>query len=154
MAHPFRRERGRGLAILGLIAAVGLVTGLLCHSLFWGLFAVVVLGLSLEAYYFPTRYSLSESGLLVQKRFSRSTASWERFRRVYEDRRGLTLSPYRRRAMLEPYRSVRLLFDGGDRESILRRVRASLAPEVEWLGAGEGSRPATKQGPRPVERSR
>ena len=131
-AHPFLRARGRGVAILAFILILALALGAWTKTPFWGVFAVFILGLSLEGFYLPTTFELREQGVVVKKFFSRSESSWARFRRVYEDRRGLTLSPYRRKNMLEPYRSVRLLFDGGDPEAIRRWVRGVLPAEAAW----------------------
>lgn len=122
-----------------MLLAAGAGAALLLRSPGWGIFAVAVLFLSLEAFFLPTRYRLGEEGLEIRRVFSRSLAGWARFRRVYEDDHGLTLSPYRRRSLLEPYRSFRLLFDGGDREEIRRIVRARLGPDADWHGAGEPS---------------
>lgn len=130
-----------------LILAAGL--GILTHSVYWGLFGAVVLFLSLEGFYFPTRYELDDRGVTVVRGMSRSERSWESVRRVIEDRAGLTLSPYRGRRFMEPFRAIRLLFDGGDRARIVERVRRSLAPAVtadsaEPAGdAASGERPAT-----------
>jgi len=142
-AHPFRRARGKGLAILAGILVLAAGLSAFTGSPFWGIFTVFALGLSLEAFYFPTRFLLDEKGISLQKRFSRSTFTWERFRRVYEDRFGLTLSPYRHRSFLEPYGSVRLLFDGGEPERIRARVRGNLPAETEWLDAAGGRKMAS-----------
>ncbi len=137
-SHPFRRQPGRGLALLALLALAAVLIGWWCRSWFWGVFAAGVLFLSLETYFFPTRYALDEKEVVVRKPFSASRNPWDAFRRVYEDRHGLTLSPYRRKTFLEPYRSQRLLFDGGDAERIRSAVRAR-CPEAEWLrAAGKG----------------
>ena len=120
------------LAVI-LILAAGL--GLVTRSVFWGMFGWTVLFLSLEGFYFPTRYEMDEQGVRIARIFSRSARPWESIRRVYEDRSGLTLSPYRGRRFLEPYRALRLLFDGGDREEIVARVRASIGAETEWLAS-------------------
>jgi hypothetical protein len=69
----------------------------------------------------------------VQRIFSRSDRPWSSFRRVYRDRRGMTLSPYGHRTMLEPYRSIRILFDGGSAEQIEARIRTALGDSVEWV---------------------
>ena len=112
-----------------LILAAGL--GILTHSAYWGVFGAVVLFLSLEGFYFPTRYELDERGVTMIRGVSRSERTWDSVRRVVEDRAGLTLSPYRGRRFMEPFRAVRLLFDGGDREAIVRWVREAVNPTPE-----------------------
>jgi hypothetical protein len=120
-----------------LLVLLGLALGLWMRSWFWGVFAAGVLFLSLESFFLPTRYELGASGLVVSKAFSSSKNPWEAFRRVYRDPHGLTLSPYRRRTFLEPYRSQRILFDGGDAEAISAEVRRR-CPEADWIEVTKG----------------
>jgi len=132
-AHPFMRRRLRGTVTLAAILAVAVLLGTYMRSPFWGAFAAMVLILSLEGFYLPTRYRLDSGGIQVRKAFSRSSMPWEKFRRVYEDGNGLTLSPYRHRSVLEPYRSARLLFDGGEAEAVKAAVRRRLPEGTEWI---------------------
>jgi hypothetical protein len=131
-AQPIRRRWGRGLLAFGLILIGGGIIGHFTKTLFWGVFSGGVLFLSLEAFFLPTHYEITSGGLSIRKTFSKANGIWSVYRRVYEDRYGLTLSPYRHRTMLEPYRSARILFDGGDREAICRTIR-SLCPEADWI---------------------
>lgn len=133
VSHPLLRRRGLG-TLVGLgMAVAALALGFWTRSLLWGVFSAGVLFLSLESFFLPSRYEAGVSELVVQKAFSTGRTPWATFRRVYEDRHGLTLSPYRRRTFLEPYRSTRLLFDGGEAAVIKERVRAR-CPQAEWLG--------------------
>mgnify|MGYP001160733177 CR=1 FL=1 len=131
-AQPFLRRRTRGWLTLAAILGIGLMAGMLTQAAHWALFSMLVLFLSLESFYLPTHYELHRDRVGVRKVFSKSGYPWTNFRRIYEDRHGLTLSPYRRRAFLEPYRSQRLLFDGGDAERIKEMVRALAARGTEW----------------------
>lgn len=132
VAHPARCRPGPAWALLVLLLVLGVLLGVWMRSVFWGIFAGGILFLSLESFFLPTRYELGETELSVRKTFSSSRSPWENFRRVYEDRHGLTLSPYRRRTALEPYRSQRILFDGGDPEAIRAWVRQR-CPQAEWI---------------------
>jgi hypothetical protein len=132
-AHPFRHRPGRGILVLSVVIVVAIVLGWWMRSPFWGIFAALALLLSLEAFFLPTRYEIGAGGMQVRKVFSSSVVDWARVRRVYEDKNGLTLSPFRRRTFMEPYRSTRILFDGGDRERIRAGVRGFLRPGSEWI---------------------
>jgi hypothetical protein len=135
VSHPLRRRRVLGTLVgLGVVVAA-LALGFWTRSLLWGVFSAGVLFLSLETFFLPSRYEAGASEMVVQKAFSTGRTPWASFRRVYEDRHGLTLSPYRRRAFIEPYRSTRLLFDGGEAAAIKDVVRTR-CPEAEWLGPG------------------
>ena len=147
-AHPLRRRPGRGLAALGVILILALCLGWASHSVFWGVFGAILVFLSLEGFFLPTRYEIGERSVTVRRTFSHSEREWSSIRRVYEDANGLTLSPFAGRHVLEPYRALRLLFDGGDRGEICRRVREGVGlagdlaagpsrdetDEVEWIG--------------------
>ena len=136
VAHPLLRRRALG-ALVGLgIVVAALMVGFWTRSLLWGVFSAGALFLSLETFFLPSRYEAGALDLVVQKAFSTGRTPWTSFRRVYEDRHGLTLSPYRRRAFMEPYRATRLLFDGGEATAIRDVVRAR-CPEAEWLGPGK-----------------
>lgn len=117
------------LFILILAAGLGWITG----SLVWALFSALVLFLSLESFFLPTHYELAAEEVVVRRIFSRSRRPWGSFRAVYSDAHGLTLSPYERRSALEPFRALRLLFDGGDRGRIRAAVRDGTAPEARWI---------------------
>ncbi|MCA9727797.1 MAG: hypothetical protein R3E12_17585 [Candidatus Eisenbacteria bacterium] len=132
-SHPARRRPRRLAAVLAVVLAVSVLCAWVGRSPLWGIFAAFVLVFSLDGFLFPTRFVLRDDGVSVKRTFSRSERPWSTFRRVYRDRHGLTLSPYTRRTALEPYRSLRLLYDGGDPTAIDAGVRSRLAPEVEWI---------------------
>ncbi len=132
-SHPFRERRGAGLLVLGVLLILAAGLAITTASGFWGIFGFVVLFLSLEGFFLPTRYQLDGDGVKVARALgSRTTRPWSSFRRVEVDSRGMTLSPYRDRSWLEPYRAVRLLFDGGDRTAIIAKVRAALGVRAVW----------------------
>lgn len=140
-AHPVLRQRRRGSLVGLLIVAAGVFLGIWMGSAVWGVFAAGILFLSLEAFFLPTRYALTSEGVGIRRGFSDGRHAWSDYRRVYADHNGLTLSPYRRRTLLEPYRSARLLFDGGDPDQIRATVRR-LCAGAEWIDAPAGSRGA------------
>jgi hypothetical protein len=102
------------------------------RSGFWGFFSFAVLFLSLESFYFPTRFVLEEKKLTVIRRFSRSERDWSIFRRCCEDRDGLTLSPFTKSSWLETYRAIRVRFGRTNREQVKGYVRERLGSGVEW----------------------
>ncbi len=131
--HPFRERRKLGLGVLAVILAVSALAAVWSGSAFWGLFAFAVLFLSLESFYFPTRFILGEEKLTVVRRFSRSEREWGVFRRCYLDPQGLTLSPFGKSSWLETYRAIRLRFGRGNRDVVTAYVRDRLGEGVEWV---------------------
>ena len=99
----------------------------------WSAFAGLVLFLSLESFYFPTRFRLTEDGVQAQRLLHRSARSWKTIQQVVEDPQGLYLCPFRRRGRFQTFRAFRLLWGEGDPEQIRGRVQAHLGREVEWI---------------------
>jgi hypothetical protein len=131
--HPFRNRPGMGWGILILILGMSTGAVLYAGSVFWGIFCFAVLFLSLESFYFPTRFVLTPEKLMVSRRFSRSEREWRIFRRCYADPVGLTLSPFTRSNWLESYRSIRLRFGTDNRDRVVAYVRDRLEPSAEWV---------------------
>lgn len=108
--HPAAERPTTGILVLAAILVLSFLAGLWMGGPYWGAFAFVVLFLSLEAFFLPGSFELSEQGVVVKKPFSRAERPWEHFRRVVFDRAGVTLSPFARRSWLETYRALRLRY--------------------------------------------
>lgn len=131
--HPFQQRRALGVWVLIVIIAASLLASVWARGWFWGVFSFLVLFLSLESFYFPTRFHLDEGKLVVFRRFSRSEREWGIFRRCYLDPDGLILSPFRKSTWLEEYRAIRLRFGRGNRDEVIAYVRGRLTPDVDWI---------------------
>ncbi len=110
--HPAAERLGVGVLVLGLVLVLSFLAGIWMEGPYWGAFAFVVLFLSLEAFFLPSRYALSPEGVEVAKPFSKAQRPWTHFRRVVFDAGGITLSPFARRSWLETYRALRLRYPG------------------------------------------
>jgi hypothetical protein len=108
--HPAKERPGLGALVLGLVVVLSGVIGWWMKGPYWSAFAFGVLFLSLEAFFLPSRFELGQEGVVVRKPFSQASRPWDQFRRVVFDPLGVTLSPFRRRHWLDPYRAVRLRF--------------------------------------------
>lgn len=106
--------------------------GLWMKSWGWSAFGGLVLFLSLESFYFRTRFQLTDDGVQARRFFHRSARSWQTVRRVIEDPLGLYLCPSGRGGRFQTFRAFRLLWGEGGSEEIRGRVRAHLGGEVEW----------------------
>jgi hypothetical protein len=114
-------ERAKGLSALTVVVAA--VYGALhWGGLIIGLLAVFVLVGGVGPFFVRTRYRLTPEGVSVRSPFQRVRRPWRDFRRVYVGEQGVSLSPFHKRHLLEPYRSVMLRY-GGHREEILEWVR-------------------------------
>ena len=131
--HPARDRPMMGGIVLAIILVLSVLAGVWTRVWFWGVFSFLVLFLSLEPFYFPTRFRLEEKGLTVVRRFSKSEREWKIFRRCELDLDGITLSPYRKRGFMDPYRSIRIRFGGMNRDEVARFVRERVDPGIEWI---------------------
>jgi hypothetical protein len=130
-----------------------------------GLGAVVVLFGSLNPFFSPTTFRLDEDGITVERWPVRKCRAWADVRAAYADGHGVTLSPFRGRSWMEPYRGVRLFY-AENRDEVARFVRERLVEGVELVdvvraapagktsrdGAGERPAPGTGDGARRRDR--
>ncbi len=127
--NPFTAERAKGVSALAVAAATA-YAALALGGMVIGLLAVLVLAGGVGPFFVSTRYRLTPERVEVRSPFQRVSRPWKEFRRSYVGARGVSLSPFRGRHPLEPYRSVMLRF-GGRREEILEWVRAYGPPPPE-----------------------
>lgn len=131
-SRPAARNPVVGVLIALLIVVLGALAGVWMRNLYWGIFAFLVLFLSLESYFFATTYRLGEDGVEVKKRFSKSFRGWDTFRTIYVDRRGVTLSPYEGRSFMEPFRALRLHF-WDNRRAVVECIRGHVGSDVRFV---------------------
>lgn len=104
--HPFRRQRARGMAGLGVsLAALGLVHAWARTAALTGLGALLLL-VSLWPFYFPTRWRLDGAGVEADYGLWRRRWPWERFRAFVPVRGAVVLTPFARPHLLERWRAV------------------------------------------------
>ncbi len=122
--------------MLGVVLILSYGIGWTLEGWPWGVLAGLLLLFSLESFYLPTKYRVTEAGIAARRLFFRGDRPWPWIRRVYEDADGLTLSPFVGGSRWEGFRSFRLHFEGGEASEIRDQVRTGCAPEVEWIKVG------------------
>jgi len=123
------RKEPRGLILVGVVAALSGLLGLLKGVTFAVLGPVLVL-LWVADYLFPITYRLTEEGVEVRQFLPRSFMPWGRVKRCVRVKEGLFLSPFPRPSRLEAYRGV-LLRDVPPEAEAFVRERAWKARWVE-----------------------
>ncbi|MCK4414103.1 MAG: hypothetical protein KAY32_11210 [Candidatus Eisenbacteria sp.] len=129
--HPAGERKWFAAGITLMILGLSVLTALWMRTAYWGIFAGIVLFLSLEGFYLPSRFRLGADGVEVRKPFSRVTREWTHFRSVWFDGIGVTLSPFGRRHWLEPYRGVRLRYGVGPQAPAPAEVRRFLLAHLD-----------------------
>ena len=110
---PAAERPGQAVAVALALIAGALGLGAYGGDLFLAGVGLAILSLSLSAYFFPTRYRIDASGIEAASIFGTRQRSWEALRTYADDRRGVTVSPYRGRHWLESHRGIRLLYGPG-----------------------------------------
>jgi hypothetical protein len=118
--RPFRTEPAKGISALVLVAASIYFAARFGGVVLGGLAALILIG-GTGPFFVSTRYRLTPEGVEVNSPFQKVKRPWAQFRRAYVGRSGVSLSPFRGRHLLEPYRSVMLRY-GSRRESVLEWV--------------------------------
>jgi hypothetical protein len=103
----------------------GAVIGSL-QSLYLGVLALVLLWVSVAPFLLPTHYVVSDLGVEERRGWRRRFRPWTGLRRVDIGRDAALLSPLARPSWLDRYRGLVLLFDGADRDLVVKLIAQKL----------------------------
>lgn len=109
--HPLRQERaGKSILLVVIVGAVSWVAAFSFGHFAYGLLSLSILIFSLAHYFFPSRYSLDETGVSRTLLGHQTRRVWAEFRRVDARSNGLFLSPFARPSRLDSFRGLFLPF--------------------------------------------
>lgn len=103
--YPAKKNTLKTIISLTFIFSFLLFIGLF-YGTFWAAFGFVVLFVSLHAYYFPTHYELTDKDIIIRNIFSTQKRSYREFKKVYEGKNGILLSPFRHKTFLNKFRGI------------------------------------------------
>lgn len=106
--HPAKRDLTKTILSIIFIAAFLIIVGFF-YGVFWTVFGFIVLFVSLHSYFFPTAYEITEDEVIKRNVLMTQKRKLSEFRRVYEGKNGVLLSPFRRKTFLNQFRGVFLL---------------------------------------------
>jgi hypothetical protein len=98
------------------------------YGLPWAILAAVVLFASLNAYFLPTTYILTDTEIVIDKKLFKNKLEWSRFRKYYITTTGIVLSPFTKRNFLDNFRGVHLLLPKENSEEIINFIKNKLDP--------------------------
>lgn len=110
--HPGRRKLKTAIAVALFVVTIVALIFLVTSSLWMTLLALVILYASLAKFYFPTKYTLSESGIVIKTTTQTLQKEWSLYRSCYADKNGILLSPFVEPSRLENFRGLFVMFDG------------------------------------------
>ena len=135
--HPAAANPVKTVLSIVFIAAFLVFVGFI-YGVFWIFFGFVVLLVSLHSYFFPTAYEITEKEVIKRSIFMTQKRQLSEFRRVYEGKNGVLLSPFRRKTFLNQFRGVFLLLPVQRDEIIdLLRMRVEGSKEDTDTSSGE-----------------
>ncbi len=114
------------LIIIGGVSYYLLITA----GLFWAIFSILILFVSLGSFFIPTEYRIDEQGIRVKRFIYSYYRPLSEFRRIYILKNGVLFSPFSRPTFLNNFRGLFLLFPK-DREGIVEYLKKRFNDLIE-----------------------
>jgi hypothetical protein len=129
-AHKAKETPKKTLFVL-IFIIVFAVFLIIFYGLFWALLALIILFLSLNAYFLPTTYTLTDNGIIIDKKLFSNKLEWSRFRKYYMTTNGIVLSPFTQKSFLDNFRGVHLLLPKQHSEEIVIFIKNKLDKKTD-----------------------
>lgn len=119
--HPAKDNHKKTVLSLIFIIAF-LIFIAIFYGIFWSFLGFVILFVSLYSYFFPSTYELDDEYVTIRNMFITQRRKLTEFKKVYQGKNGILLSPFKRKTILNQFRGVFLLLPK-DRTEIEKYVR-------------------------------
>ncbi|MEO0110661.1 MAG: hypothetical protein ABIK99_05015 [candidate division WOR-3 bacterium] len=97
----------------------------LFYGLFWTLLAFLFLFATLNSYFLPITYTLTEEGILVDKKIYKFKREWKGFKKIIVLKNGLLLSPFEKKTFLDNFRGL-FIFLPEERDKVISFINEKL----------------------------
>jgi hypothetical protein len=128
-AHPAAERIGAALAGSLIVAGAAGAIYASFQSIEWSVLALAVLVLSLNRFYFRSRFRIDAEGITARFPLRLQRCRWADIRRFMVDDHGGYLSTRSKRSWLDAYRGLHILF-GRERAAVIERIRNHLPREA------------------------
>ena len=108
-----------------IIAVLVYLTAL---NFWWSLFALVLLLMTLNRYFFSSRFSIDDHRIIARYPMGRKEFEWRHIRRFTTDKHGGYLSTRSKPSRLDAYQGLQLYFDDR-REEMIAEINSHLLLE-------------------------
>ena len=126
--HPFRERLCAACFAVGVLGAMAWLAAELMQSLWWAVFAFLLLAASLNRFFLPSEFQIDDDGVTVRSFFKVSRLNWLQIRRFLHDEHGGFLSTRSKRSFFDSFGGIHLLF-GENREAVVDRIRSHMNTE-------------------------
>ena len=132
-AHPAREQPGRTALAVATIAVITVLGVQVMGHPAWAALAIGVLLLSLNRFFFPTRFTIDGEGITASYPFSTQRLNWQQVRRFGHDEDGAFLSSRARKSFLDGFSGMHLIFgnDCSQRQRIVERINEAVSTHKE-----------------------
>jgi hypothetical protein len=120
------KEHPKKTLYVSIFIAAFIIFLIIFYGPFWAILALLVLFLSLNAYFLPTTYTLTDNEIIVDKKLFNNKLEWSRFRKYYVTTTGIVLSPFTKRNFLDNFRGIHLLLPKENSEEIISFIKNKL----------------------------
>ena len=124
-AHPATQNPTRMLMAIVIILAIALLIYVTSEIFLWSVFAVIILTMALQRFFFPSRFSIDSAGITAQYLLGKKRFDWQFIRRFNYDANGGYLSTRKTPTRLYAYRGMHLYFNA-DRKEIIERIKSMI----------------------------
>ncbi|SYZ74584.1 conserved hypothetical protein [Candidatus Zixiibacteriota bacterium] len=133
VCHPAKKNLARTVAVSLFIAVLVVMVYYMTYSVWFAVLGFAILIGSLAAFYFPTRYRLTENEITVKSTIQTQKRKWTQYRSCYPDKNGVLLSPFLRPSRLENFRGLYIRF-WNNRDEVIAFVKK----QIDKVRADEG----------------
>jgi len=120
------KEYPRKTLYVSLFIAIFIIFLIIFYGLPWAVLAFIILFFSLNAYFLPAKYTLTDTEVIVDKKLFSNKLEWTRFRKYYITTTGIVLSPFTKRNLLDNFRGIHLLLPKENSEEIINFIKNKL----------------------------
>lgn len=107
--HPVKKKPLVSVVVSALIVAMVVFVYWATYSNWFTVLAAVILIASLGKFYLPTKYRLTDRGVVVKSTTQTLTKDWGLYRSCYPDKKGVLLSPFVGPSRLENFRGLYIM---------------------------------------------
>jgi len=132
--RPAGRNRWLAAAVAAFVLAMSLAVQVLFGSPWWGLLALLLLGLSVAPFYVGATYVVAEEGASAGGLFATHRRAWTEVKGCFPDAEGVLLSPLERPTRLAYTRGLYLRF-ADNRDEVMDRVEGFMGQAAGVSGA-------------------
>lgn len=120
------KETPKKTLYVSIILGLFIIFLVIFYGIFWAIFALIVLFASLNAYFLPTKYTLTDTDIIIDKKLFKNKLEWSRFRKYYITTTGIVLSPFPKHNFLDNFRGIHLLLPKENSTEIIEFIKNKL----------------------------